>query len=846
MSQEFQKIVAIAITIGSAIVPLLVVQPSWGQTSLEKLEVEANSHLTVENLAQNSQQAEITKVTGVEVKQTPKGLQLILTTPPGQAKLVPLILPVGNNLEIELLDATLAFSIRNGVTKTNPAPGISEVRVSKVDATSIRVTIAGAKQVPKAEIVPSRQNLVLSVISSGVTAQSKPEKEIEIVVTGQREEDNYAVPNSNAGTRTDAELRDIPQSIQVIPQQVIKDQGATKLEDTLRNVPGVISEGQSGDNTFIIRGISINNTGRQNILIDGIGSGNGGTSRNLANVEQIEVLKGPASVLYGRGEPGGSVSIVTKQPQKEPSYKLEGTIGNFDFYRPTLDLTGPLNADKSILYRLNVAYENTGSFVDSLEREDFAIAPVLSFQLGKNTTLGLEGTYQTTSNTPYSGLPAVGTVLPNPFGEVPRSRFLGEPDFDKNDQTLGSVGYRLDHRFSNNWSLRNRFRASFSSLESENHFASLDTDNRTVLRSIDRNEEDVQKYTLQTEVNGKVRTGSIGHDLLVGVDYEYETFDARVSEAGDVFSIDLFEPEYGNIPELDFEPVFDSRGSSSNAIGIFAQDLLSINDQVKILLGGRFDWVQDNSKDRLEPEFSETNDDNAFSPRAGIVYQPIKPVSLFASYSRSFRPEFGTDEEGNPFEPVTGDSFEVGVKTEFLDGKLASTLAAYQITRQNDFVIDPDNSDFEIQVGERRSRGIEFDLTGEPLPGLSLITTYAYTDAKITEDTTGLEGNRSNNVPQHSGSLWAVYEIQKGGLKGLGLGAGVFVLSDRPGDLENTFDLPAYGRTDALLYYKRDNWKAQLNFQNLFDIDYFESANSRDSVFPGAPFTVRGQLSAEF
>ncbi|MGL6338986.1 MAG: AMIN domain-containing protein, partial [Waterburya sp.] len=180
----------------------------------------------------------LTRVTGVELQQTNKGLQVILKTPPGQAKLVPLILPDRNNLVIDILDATLAFSIRNGITKTNPAPGISQVRVTKVDATSIRVTIAGAKQAPRAEVVPSRQNLVLSVIPQ-VTAQSKPEQEIEIVVTGQAQEDNYAVPNSNVGTRTDAAIKDVPQSIQVIPQQVIKDQGETELNDALRNASGI-------------------------------------------------------------------------------------------------------------------------------------------------------------------------------------------------------------------------------------------------------------------------------------------------------------------------------------------------------------------------------------------------------------------------------------------------------------------------------------------------------------------------------------------------------------------------------------------------------------------------------
>jgi iron complex outermembrane recepter protein len=199
---------------------LCLILVSWATSaSAEKSEVGVNNHSPLQNLAQNSQR---TRVTGVEVKQTPAGVQVILKTPPGQGKLVPLILLEGNNLVIDLLDATLAFSIRNGVTQTNPAPGISEVRVNKIDATSIRVTIAGEKQAPSAQVLPSKQDLVLSVTPQATT-QTQADEEIEIVVTGQRAEDNYAVPNASVGTRTDAEIKDVPQSIQVIPQQVLED-----------------------------------------------------------------------------------------------------------------------------------------------------------------------------------------------------------------------------------------------------------------------------------------------------------------------------------------------------------------------------------------------------------------------------------------------------------------------------------------------------------------------------------------------------------------------------------------------------------------------------------------------
>jgi iron complex outermembrane recepter protein len=355
-------------------------------------EVEASNHSSVQNLAQNPQ---LTRVTGVEVKQTPSGLQVILKTPPGQAKLVPLILPEGKNLLVEILDATLAFGIRNGVTKTNPAPGISQVKVAKIDATSIRVTITGAtQQPPTAAIVSDRQNLVLNVTPKA-TAQAEPEQEIEIVVTGQREEDNYAVPNSGVGTRTDAAIKDVPQSIQVVPQQVLEDRGVTQLDEALRNVSGV-AQGAFGD--IAIRGFS----GSNNVFSDGLLSRD--SQRIGVNSTNIEVLKGPASVLYGGNEPGGIINIVSKRPLKEPNYKIEGIIGNYDFYRPELDFTGPLNSDKTILYRLTGSYESAGSSIDFVENERLDIFPAISFELGKNTTLTFNGSYEKTEGKSSTGL----------------------------------------------------------------------------------------------------------------------------------------------------------------------------------------------------------------------------------------------------------------------------------------------------------------------------------------------------------------------------------------------------------------------------------------------------------
>ncbi|RUR75791.1 hypothetical protein PCC6912_46880 [Chlorogloeopsis fritschii PCC 6912] len=229
----------------------------------------------------------------------------------------------------------------------------------------------------------------------------------------------------------------------------------------------------------------------------------------------------------------------------------------------------------------------------------------------------------------------------------------------------------------------------------------------------------------------------------------------------------------------------------------------------------------------------------------GIVYQPIQPISLYASYSRSFAPSIGRLIDGEQFQPERGTQYEVGVKAD-INNRLSATLAFYDLTRSNVTTDDLSNPGFSIQTGEQNSRGIELNFGGEILPGWNVIAGYAYTDARITEDNTFEPGNRLYNVPKHSFNLWTSYELQEGDLRGLGFGLGFFYVGDRQGDLENSFTLPSYFRTDAAIFYNRGQFRASLNFRNLFDVDYFESAYDRLNVFPAEPFTVQGTLSWRF
>jgi iron complex outermembrane recepter protein len=791
----------------------------------------------------------ITSVEGVQVNQTEAGLELILETAAGGQKLVPLILPKGNNLVIELLDATLSSSIKNGVTQTSPTPGIKQIILTKLDESSIRLIITGETQAPTAEVIPSPQNLVLSINPQGSTAQQTPDQEIEVIATGEgEEEDNYNVPDASTATRTDTPLKDIPQSIQVVPQQVIEDQQVNRLEDALRNVSGVSTGDGFGGTTerFVIRGFAQDDT----TLVNGFRQGalNQGFP-SVDRLEQIEVLKGPASILYGNLEPGGVVNLVTEKPLKEPFAETNLELGNFGLFQSSFDFSDSLNSHQTLLYRLNANFEVNDGFRDfEQDATRLSLAPTISWQIGKNTDLLIDFSYLKEARPFDRGIVAIGDGV----ADIPYDRIFQQPDDEYKLEQL-SASYQLEHRFSDKWKLRNSFRL-VSSQTSDFRLDSLLIDDSGLLeRGFRRNNDITENYSLQTNIVGKFKTGKIEHQLLAGVDFDRSTTVGRQGRLPEdpVFLIDIFTKEADPIPNIEPEDLTSfARDENTHAdlIGIYLQDQISLGKKFKFLAGGRLDIYDQKIIDFAEDLTSEQSQER-FSPRVGLVYQPIELLSFYASYSTSFNPDpfNSTTVNGDVLEPSTGTQYELGVKGEFLNKKLTSTLAFYQIERDNFATTDPDNPDFSIAAGEVRSRGIELDVAGEVLPGWKVIAAYAYTDAEITEDSDYPVGNKLINVPENSASLWTSYEIQQGNFKGLGLGAGVFFVGDRQGDFDNSFTLPSYVRTDAAIFYRQDNWQANLNFQNLFDVDYIKSSETfREALRPGDPFTVIGSVSLKF
>ncbi|MDJ0597210.1 MAG: TonB-dependent siderophore receptor [Pleurocapsa sp. MO_226.B13] len=780
----------------------------------------------------------VRRITGVEINPTETGLELVLETVAGSERLVPLILPQGNNLVIDILDATLAFSIRRGIEELNPAPGISRITVNRVDETSIRVTITGTNQTPSAEVVPGRDDLVLSVTPQDTTAE-EPVEEIEVIATGEAEdEDAYYVPNASSTLRTDVPIRDTPSSVQVVPQQVIEDQGATNVRDIVRNAAGVsLSSSQNRAEQFILRGFEAER------FLNGFRNADFSTrtETELANIERVEVLKGPASVLFGQAEPSGTINFVTKQPLREPFYEVAFTAGGFDFYRPTLDFSGPLTENGNLAYRLNASYENSGSFRDGIENEIFFVAPTLSWEISPDTELTLEFSYLTSSRPRDNGLVVLSD---DEVADIPFDTFLGDPDARIDFEDTRTELY-LDHRFNDNLSLRSRLRyvTTFEGDGFTRNISGESEDDRNFPVTEFSSDQDFENFAFQNDLIAEFNTGVIEHTLLFGLEYVNIRNDFEGTRA-DGATIDIFNPSRDfTFDEFTVREPFEER---TETFGIYLQDQIAIFDNLQLVVGGRFDTFTNEFEPLTDDaEVSETNAD-AFSPRVGIVYRPVEPVSLYASYTRSFTPTFGTNVDGEQFDPERGTGFEIGVKTEIIQDRLFSTLAFYDTTLTNVTTEDPDNPDFSVQTGEQRSRGIELDIQGEILPGWNIFAGYAYTDAEVTEDNEIPVGNLLVNVPENNFNLWTTYKLQQGSLAGLGFGAGVFYVGERTGDRENTFFVDDYVRVDAAIYYEREKYRFALNFQNLLDAEFIEGTAGRRSVSPGAPFTVLGTVSVEF
>ncbi|MBW4485549.1 MAG: TonB-dependent siderophore receptor [Tildeniella torsiva UHER 1998/13D] len=781
-------------------------------------------------------EASLTQITGVRVETTEAGLQILLDTAEGTLA-TPATQTVGNALIADIPNVVLALPEGGNFEQFGPAEGIALVAVTNEPGNRVRVAITGTDAPPVVAVTATGLAVTLGEAASG------PEDEaIQVVVTGEQDE-GYNPSQSSTITRTDTPLRDIPQSIQVIPLEVLRDQGVD-LTGALLNAPSVRNTAPTNFDSVRLRVRGFITPATVNGFEDSLNSSTIGG--DLTGFESIEVLGGPNSVLLGSSAPGGTINLVPRQPLSEPYYFAEVTAGNFNFYRGEVDLSGPLDDSGKSLYRLNTSYRDQQFFSDLSRTRSFVIAPVVSLEFTENTRLTLDTRYAdaTFDSIPF-GLPAAGTILSNPNGQIPRNVNVNEGTFQA---TSTRFGYTLEHDFSDNWSFRNAFQftkyaGGYFGNDGGTFPLGLLGDNRTLERVFLNERSEQRDLRFSTNVIGEFATGSVQHQLLLGFDWG-----GIVGEFGgedrEIAPLDVFNPVYGSLPGAVIPGSAYSIQNVTDELGFIVQDQIALADNLKLLIGGRFDLFQQTNVNVLD-DTRTSQSGNAFSPRAGIVYQPIPPISLYANYSRSFQPAIGQAFDGSIFRPTRGTQFEVGVKADFND-RLSTTLALYNITQSNVLTADPDNLGFSVQTGEQRSQGIELSLTGEVLSGWNVFASYAYNDVRVTQDNSIAVGNRVLQTTPHAASLWTTYELQHGSLQGLGFGLGLFYVGDRAGDAGNTFEVPSYLTTDASVFYKRDRFRAAINVRNLFDVNYFESAFNRTRVFPGTPLTIQGSISWTF
>ncbi|MEM0979158.1 MAG: TonB-dependent siderophore receptor [Cyanobacteria bacterium P01_H01_bin.58] len=799
-----------------------------------------------------TQAADPVQIIDIQTTFTATGLSLILVPESGQVS-IPEAEIVENALVVNIPGAVLTLPDGDDFLILEPAEGIAAIQAVNLAADTVQLSITGVEAPPIADITTVGQTLQLSITPGNLPAPIVEEDALRVVVA-EEELSPYVIPNATTGTRTDTPLRDVPQSIQVIPQAVLEDQQVLRFNDALRNISGVTtSQNDPREPTFTIRGFNFVSTLRDGFRLSFGGAGNIGV-QELANVEQIEVLKGPASVLYGPAEPGGVINFVSEQPTRNPVYDLSLRVGNRGLVEPSLDFSGPLTEDGRVLYRLNALYRNEESFRDFDEDiERFFVNPVVSVALGDRTDLRLEFEYYEEDRPGDFGLIAFGDgVL-----DVPFDQSLGEPG-DITKTTSLRTNYQFEHRFSDNWKIRNAFQ--YYRFDSEviaalpAFLAFFDETTGILPRNFVKFDEPNDTFELQTNVVGEFSTGAVNHTLLFGVDF-FRREEAAVTLLDFTPNpLDVFNPVFGQVPLPDFDalPVFFDSDTQTDLLGVYLQDQIEILDNLKLTAGLRFETFEQevvNGPSFFFPGGStSTQTGEAFTPRIGLVYQPVEPVSLFANFTRSFFPNTATTTSGEFLEPLRGEQFEVGVKAELLEGRLSAGLALFNINLENVATPDPN---FPLQgsvaSGKQRSRGVELDLIGEILPGWNVVANYALIDTEVIESNSGQEGNRLVSVPKNNFNLWTTYEIQEGAMEGLGFGLGINFVGRRFGDLDNSFELDSYVLTNAVVFYQRNNLRIGINARNLFDVDYIEGAVGTRffDVYPGEDLTITGSIAVE-
>ncbi|OMQ08800.1 TonB-dependent siderophore receptor [[Flexibacter] sp. ATCC 35103] len=630
--------------------------------------------------------------------------------------------------------------------------------------------------------------------------------------------------------RSGIKVMDLPQSVQIIGNEVIEQQQAIRLSEVVKNLNGVyVGSARGGaQESFFSRGYDMS---ANNMFKNGFRY-NAGSIPEVSSLEKVEFLKGGSALLYGNVAPGGIMNLVTKTPKFTQGGELSMQMGSYSFYKPSLDIYGPLN--KSIAYRFNASYENSESFRDFVKNERIYINPSFLFHVSDKTQITVQGDYLSADWTPDFGTGIYEKTILN----LPRNEFFGALWSTANTKSA-SASVLLNHDFNKNWKLN--FNSSYQSYRrTQTSTAQLSTveANGNWKRGLTKSDGAEQIFGDQLSLQGTFNTGSIKHQIFTGVDYEnsiapsytygfYATPNGTTAITTEATAINLYNYDYSTQSLTIPYPTRATQLATTNTqrFGAYAQDLISVTEYVKVLAGLRWSWQEsevETSKEVIEKNVITTSLENstpvtgaktlnrAYSPKAGLVIQPTKDLSLFASYSNSFTPNTGTTVDLKPLDPSIIDQYEVGIKKDFWKGLLSTNITAYQISNNNlaqtapflaDGVTQNTTTTLKELVGATKGKGVEIDITATPVEGLNIMAGYSFNETKVSKSsgTNGslVVGDVLARTPKNTANLSFFYKLPEGLLKGLSFGAIANYVGDRTGGWNDDYLWTAVKPTTA-------------------------------------------------
>ena len=624
--------------------------------------------------------------------------------------------------------------------------------------------------------------------------------------------------------KSDTPILETPQSISVVTRQQMDDQAAQTVSQALRYTPGILSEATGVNNrvdTIVARGF------QPDQYLDGLKLYNGGyLAVDPWSLDRVEYVRGPASVLYGQISPGGLINMVSKRPTSDPYHLVEFQFGSYGRMQTAFDFSGPLNKDGTLLYRLDGLARRNGTQIEFDRDERVLLNPSITWRLDADTSLTILSGYQhNPRNSTFQQLPNIGTIFPTPFGKIPRNLYVSDPTFDRDESTFAHVGYSFEHRFNEYLKYTSNFRYAYSDRDQRYLYPYTSADFTKLDRYSQALNNQTNTLTADNRVQADFGTGALAHTVIAGIDYQNLKLRGREAYGNDNFPLDVFNPRYGvNVPVPAW--VADTH-QTLEQVGVYAQDSIKL-DRLRIVGGIRQDWANSQTYDPLNPGPVAKQNDSAFTYRVGALYLFDNGLAPYVSYATSFQPLVNIDPNSNPFKPTTGQQAEVGLKVQPVGHDSFYTVSLYDLMQQNVLTPDPNGNNLrQVQIGEVKSKGVEFEAHTNFNKQLSLITSYAYQNVVNTRDAFGFVGKTPVRVPRQTASLWANYKFTDASLAGLQLGGGVRYVGEQFGDAQNDYKVPDFTLFDARISYDLaylspglKGATAAVNVTNLFDKTY--------------------------